>query len=129
MLNVSIPELTHNYEELTDSFVQSLLPISFFFNQKRRNREGLGNSSRSTEGDLTRVLLVNINFRNGNPKEKLLALNSSETAEASLLDEGRDLRVVQDSASNGGEPVLFFLLLLEPNETGGPIVADLKNIV
>lgn len=129
MLNVSIPELTQNYEELTDPFVQSLLPISFFFNQKRRDREGLGNSSRSTEGDLTRVLFVNINIRNGNPKEKLLALNSSETAEAALLDEGSNLSVVQDSASNGGESVLFFLLLLEPNETGGSIVADLKDVV
>ena len=44
-------------------------------------------------------------------------------------DKGGDLSVVHDSSSNGGEPALLFLLLLEPNETGCPIVANRNDVV
>ena len=74
-------------------------------------------------------MYININIGNGDQKEELLALNSGEATEAALLDKGRNLGVVQDSASDGDESMLLFLLLFEPDETGGPIVADLEDVV
>jgi len=46
-----------------------------------------------------------------------------------FFDEGGDLGVVGNGASYGVEAVLLFVLLLEPDEAGGAVVAHLDDVI
>lgn len=46
-----------------------------------------------------------------------------------FLDEGGNLGVVGNGASYGGESMLLLVLLFEPDEAGGAVVAHLHNVL
>ncbi|PON72618.1 hypothetical protein PanWU01x14_063840 [Parasponia andersonii] len=91
--------------------------------KRARNPSGVG------EGDLGEIRIVDEDVGNGDLYEKLLALNPREPPHAPLLHEGRDLVVVRYGATDRRESVLLPLLLTEPDEAGGAVVADLGDVV
>jgi len=46
-----------------------------------------------------------------------------------FFHEGRNLGVVGNGASYGVETVLLFVLLFEPDEAGGAVVAHLHDVI
>lgn len=99
------------------------------FKLKCRDRKGLGDASGIGEGDLGGVRIINGDIGYGDPDEELLGLDTCKSPHPTLLDEGRDLRIVGNDAADCREPVLLHPLLLEPDEAGGAVVSDFDDVV
>ncbi|KAK4836844.1 hypothetical protein QYF36_000634 [Acer negundo] len=91
----------------------------------KADRKSPRETHRSLERSLAGIRIVEINLRNGNPDQNLLVLDSGEPPHPVVLDESSDFVVIRDIASDGSKPVIRTVLLLEPDETCGPIVTHL----
>jgi hypothetical protein len=73
-------------------------------------------------GDLPGPGIIDVDVKDGDSDEELLALDPSEPPHAVLLHETRDLRVVRHRAPNRLEPVLLLALLLQPDASLSPVI-------
>lgn len=80
------------------------------------------------EGDLGGVVLVDEHVGEGDPDEELLGLGPGDALHPAVLDEGGDLGGVRDLPADLLEGVGDGLLLAQPHEPRGAVVADLLHL-
>lgn len=72
---------------------------------------------------------MNRDIGNRDPEQQLLTLNTSKPLHPPILNDRSDLSVIPDAPTDPLEIVSFALLLLQPDESGLLVVADLDYVV
>lgn len=103
--------------------------LLLIFLLERRYRERSGESGGGTKQNIAGTLVLDGDIRNGDPDEELLALHTGQMLHLTVLHERRHLRVVPDAPPDRAEHVRLALLLPQPHESGGLVVADLDEVV
>ncbi|CAL9769279.1 unnamed protein product [Musa acuminata subsp. burmannicoides] len=91
------------------------------------DREGAADPGGGLEGDPLGLGIVNVHVGDGDPDEELPALDPGHPFHPAVLHEGRYLRRVRHRLSDGLEDMGGGLVLPQPHEPGGPVVADLLH--
>ncbi|URE15062.1 hypothetical protein MUK42_10706 [Musa troglodytarum] len=116
-------------DEISTSLAVSFLCLGFILllGLESGNGEGTADAGGGLEGDPLGLGVVDVHVRDGDPDEELPALDARHPLHTAVLHEGRHLRRVRHRLADSLEHVGGGLLLLQPHEPGGPVVADLLN--
>ncbi|ONK81089.1 uncharacterized protein A4U43_C01F25160 [Asparagus officinalis] len=112
----------HNYTTSLPLALRLRLPLLL----KRRHRKRPRKPRRRLERDPPQITLINIELRQSNPDQDLLALDTRQLLHPSGLDEGGDLAGVGGELADLLEVVGRGFLLAEPAR--GAVVADLFEV-
>ena len=74
------------------------------------------------------VIPIDVHVTDSDPDEELLALDPGHALHLAVLDEGRHLGAVRDLPPDLLEGVRERLLLAQPDEAGGAVVAHLLDV-
>lgn len=94
-----------------------------------RHREAVGEAGAGLEGDFPGRRIVDVHLDDGEPEQELLGLHPGHLLHLALLHDGRHLGGVRHLPLDLLEGVVLLLLLDQPHEAGGLVVAELLDVV